>query len=90
MGKKQKKDDEIKIANWEYVEPLILIKAIDETMEILELKLKDNSDELIEYIYNLHFLVRSNLLMIMTLIKLLNKKDDVENIIKKGCDSFYT
>ena len=58
------KKEEITITDWELVDPLELIKAIDETMKSIEKKKKKSE------IYNLLFLIRQNMFMIAGLIKM--------------------
>jgi len=65
------KDDLIE--DWEFVDPLTLIKAIDETMNLIE-GAKLSKRELTEQIYNLLFLVRHNTMLMMGFIKIMGEE----------------
>ena len=84
----EKKEETNIIKDWELVDPLELIKAIDETMELLEknnLKQKDVKENL----YNILFLIRQNMFMITGLIKITGV-DKVKAAIKLEATKMYT
>ena len=79
----------VKIKNYEMVDPLDLVKGIDETMDIIK---KDDFDFNLEnskeLIYNLLFLSRCSLLFNVAITKILNLKNVEENI-KKEIEKLY-
>jgi len=80
LTKKATTVQEDKIEDWEFVEPLTLIKAIDETMNIIENE-KLSKKELTGQIYNLLFLVRHNTMLMIGFIKILGE-EKIKKVIK--------
>ena len=72
--------EEIKIEDWEFIEPIEIVKAIDETMKMVE-NAKLSNEALKEQVYNILFMVRQNTMYITGFIKLLGK-GKVEDIMK--------
>lgn len=78
MNDKEKED---KIEDWEVVDPLEIIKAIDKTMNMVE-NAKLSNDDLKEQVYNLLFMIRQNTMYITGFIKILGEgkvKEIIEN-----------